>query len=85
MCTPPVGEQPARGPGGARCIGGVSSSLALVGNRRTCRLDRNGQSKGVMLAPWSSQGRTDGAIATAGRVPLRGTGADRSAVVTKAL
>jgi hypothetical protein len=24
-------------PGGARCIGGVSSSQALVWNRRTCR------------------------------------------------
>jgi hypothetical protein len=27
------------GPGGVRCIGGVSSLQALVRNRRTCRSD----------------------------------------------
>ena len=43
-------------PGGARCIGGVSSSLALAWNRRTCRLDTDGQSKWVLLAPWSREG-----------------------------
>ena len=34
-----AGERPACGLGGARCIGGVSSSQALVWNRRTCRPD----------------------------------------------
>ena len=40
---PSVGELPVCGPGGARCIGGVSSSQALAWNRRTCRPDRDGQ------------------------------------------
>ena len=40
---PSVGELPVCGPGGARCIGGVSSSQALAQNRRTCRPDRDGQ------------------------------------------
>src|ERR1022692_5185838 len=59
----PVGESetrelPARGPGGVRCKGGVSSLQALAWNRRICRLDTEGQSKWVMSAPWSSRGRT---------------------------
>ena len=37
--VPSAGERPACGPGGARCIGGVSSSQALAWNRRTCRPD----------------------------------------------
>ena len=49
---PSVGELPVCGPGGARCIGGVSSSQALAWNRRTCRPDRDGQ---VLLA---ARGRT---------------------------
>ena len=40
---PSVGELPVCGPGGARCIGGVSSSRALAWNRRTCRPDRDGR------------------------------------------
>ena len=40
---PSVGELAVCGPGGARCIGGVSSSQALAQNRRTCRCDRDGQ------------------------------------------
>ena len=40
---PSVGELPVCGPGGARCIGGVSSSQALAWNRRTCRPDRDGR------------------------------------------
>ena len=47
-----VGELPVCGPGGARCIGGVSSSQALAWNRRTCRPDRDGQ---ALLA---ARGRT---------------------------
>ena len=55
---PGARELPARGPGGVRCKGGVSSSQALAWNRRICRLDTDGQSKWVMSAPWSSRGRT---------------------------
>ena len=40
---PSVGELPVCGPGGVRCIGGVSSSQALAWNRRTCRPDRDGR------------------------------------------
>ena len=43
-------------PGGVRCKGGVSSSQALAWNRRTCRLDTDGQSKWVRSAPWSQEG-----------------------------
>jgi hypothetical protein len=53
---PVARKRPACGPGGARCIGGVSSSQALAWNRRTRRPDSGGQSKGVRLAPWSQEG-----------------------------
>jgi hypothetical protein len=56
--VPGTRELPARGPGGVRCIGGVSSSQALAWNRRICRLDMYDQSKRVQSAPWSSRGRT---------------------------
>jgi hypothetical protein len=78
-------EQPARGPGDARCIGGVSSSQALAWNRRTCRPDSDGQSKWVRSAPWSQEGGPQAANTASGRVPMRGTGADRLVVATKAL
>ena len=58
MGIPSAGELPARGPGGVRCIGGVSSSQAHIGNRRTCRLDTHDQVKWVQSALWSSRGRT---------------------------
>jgi hypothetical protein len=77
-------ELPACGPGGARCIGGVSSSQALAWNRRTCRPDSDGQSKWVWLAPWSREGGPQAAITASGRVPMRGTGADRLVVAMKA-
>ena len=80
-----AGERPACGPGDARCKGGVSSSQALAGNRRTCRLDTDGQSKWVKLAPWSQEGGPRPAETGRGRVPMRGTGADRLVLVTKAL
>ena len=70
-------ERPACGPGGVRCRGGVSSSQALAWNRRTCRPDTAGQSKWVMLAPWSREGGPRAADTASGRVPTRGTGADR--------
>jgi hypothetical protein len=47
--APSAGERPACGLGGARCIGGVSSSQALVRNRRTCRPDSDGR-EWVILA-----------------------------------
>ena len=53
--APSAGERPACGPGGARCIGGVSSSQALVWNRRTCRPDSAGR-KWVILAYGSREG-----------------------------
>jgi hypothetical protein len=48
--VPSAGERPACGPGGARCKGGVSSSQALAWNRRTCRLDTDGQGMGCLAA-----------------------------------
>jgi hypothetical protein len=78
-----AGERPACGPGGARCIGGVSSSQALVWNRRTCRPDSAGR-EWVILAYWSREGGPQAVVAVSGRVPMRGTGADRLVVATKA-
>ena len=52
--VPSAGERPACGLGGARCKGGVSSSQALAWNRRTCRLDTDGQGRWVLGA----RGRT---------------------------
>jgi hypothetical protein len=80
-----AGELPACGPGGVRCEGGVSSLQALAGNRRTCRLDTDGQSKWVRSAPWPQEGGLRPAETGRGRVPMRGTGTDRLVVVTKAL
>ena len=59
------------GPGGARCIGGVSSSQALAWNRRTCRPDRDGRRS------WPREGEPQAANTASARVPMRGTGADR--------
>ena len=63
----------------------MSSSQALAWNRRTCRLDTDGQSKWVKSAPWSQEGGPQGAETPRGRVPMRGTGADRLVVAMKAL
>jgi hypothetical protein len=82
---PSARERPAYCPGGARCIGGVSSSQALAWNRRTCRPDSDGQSKWVKSAPWSREGGPQAAATASGRVPMRGTGADRLVVAMKAL
>jgi hypothetical protein len=78
-----AGERPACGPGGARCIGGVSSSQALVWNRRTCRPDSDDR-KCVRFAPRSREGGPQAVMAVSGRVPMRGTGADRFVVAMKA-
>jgi hypothetical protein len=66
-----TGERPACGPGGVRCIGGVSSSQALVWNRRTCRPDSDGR-EWVRLAYWSREGEPQAVMAASGRVPMRG-------------
>ena len=76
---PSVGELPVCGPGGARCIGGVSSSQALAWNRRTCRPDRDGR------RCWPREGEPQAANTASGRVPMRGTGADRPVVAVRAL
>ena len=78
-----TGERPACGPGGVRCIGGVSSSQALVGNRRTCRSDSDGR-EWMRLAYRSREGEPQAVMAVSGRVPMRGTGADRFVVAMKA-
>jgi hypothetical protein len=82
--APSAGERPACGLGGARCIGGVSSSQALVWNRRTCRPDSDDR-KCVRFARWSREGGPQAVTAVSGRVPMRGTGADRFVVAMKAL
>ena len=63
--------RPACCPGGARCRGGVSSSQALAWNRRTCRLDTDGQANRVMFALWPPRGRT----ASGGHRKRQSTGA----------
>jgi hypothetical protein len=83
--VPSVRERPACCPGGARCIGGMSSSQALAWNRRTCRPDSGGQVRGVQVAHWSQEGDPQAANTVSGRVPMRGTGADRLVVAGKAL
>lgn len=83
--VPSARRPPVCCPGGARCKGGVSPLQAPVWNRRTCRLDTDGQSKGVRFAPWPREGELQAAETASGRVPMRGTGADRLVVAMKAL
>ena len=85
MCVPSAWGRPACRSGGVRCIGGVSSSQALAWNRRSCRLDTDGQLKWVSCAPWLREGGPQPAETGRGRVPMRGTVADRSVVVMKVL
>ena len=81
-----VRELPARGPGGVRCKGGVSSLQALVWNRRICRFDTYGRLCPVRFAPGVvERGEAQAAKATRVRVPMRGTEADPLVVATKAL
>src|ERR1039458_5101450 len=85
-CVPSAGELPACGPSGVRCKGGVSSSQALAWNRRTCRLDTNGQFQRTMCCPdVRSEGEPQVSSTTRGRVPMRDTGADRLIVAMRAL
>ena len=82
--VPQPGGIPARRPGGARCIGGVSSSQALAWNGRTCCLRTVVQSKWAMKAPRMREGDPQAANTARGRVP-GGAGADRPVVAMKAL
>ena len=82
---PSARKQPACSPGGARCEGGVSSSQALVRNRRTCRPDSDGQSKWALGAPWSQEGGPQPQDTGRGSVPMRGTGTGQLVVAVKAL
>ena len=82
---PSARKRPACSPGGVRCEGGVSSSQALVRNRRTCRPDSDGQSKWVKSAPWSQEGGPQSPESGRGRVPRRGTGTGRPVGAMKAL
>jgi hypothetical protein len=85
LCVSVARELPARGPGGARCIGGVSSSQALAGKGRTCRLDAGGQPPQADGLAGRREGGPQVADTTRGRVPMRGTGADRPVIAMKGL
>ncbi len=72
--------------GGIRCKGGVSSSWAWVGNRRTCRLDTGNQSEvQIPVLLGYQEGELQVANTTRGRVPMRGTGTGQPVVVMKVL
>ena len=83
--VPSARELPVCGPGGARCIGGVSPSWALAWKRRTCRLDTDDRHKWVKVAPRSREGGPQAVSTVRGRVPMRGTGAERPVLAMKAL
>jgi hypothetical protein len=83
--VPSAGGRPACCPGGARCRGGVSSSQALAGNRRTCRPDSDGQLRKASQPGWPREGEPQAARTASGRVPVRGTGTGRLVVVRKVL
>jgi hypothetical protein len=84
VSVPSARRRPACCLGGARCKGGVSSSQALAWNRRTCRLDTDGQSKRGKPR-WLREGGPQAADTASGRVPMRGTGTGRLVVATKVL
>jgi hypothetical protein len=76
---------PACCPGGARCRGGVSSSQALVRNRRTSRPDVVRAVQLGMEPPGRRKGGPQVATTARGRVPMRGTGTGQPVVAMKAL
>ena len=82
--VPQPGGIPARRPGGARCLGGVSSLQALAWNGRTLSPPDGNRSKWVSTAPRWREGDPQAARTARGRVP-GGTGADRPVVAMKAL
>jgi hypothetical protein len=65
------GSRPESCPGGIRHLGGAKPDQALVWNGRTCRSDAKGDAQAAKSA------RT--------RVPMRGTGTERSVVGMKVL
>lgn len=83
--VPSARELPVCGSGGARCIGGVSSSWALAWKWRTCRLDTDDRHEGVKVALRSREGGPQAVDTARGRVPMRGTGAERPVIVMKVL
>jgi len=83
--VPSARELPVCGSGGVRCIGGVSSSWALAWKWRTCRLDTDDQLQWVLSAHWSREGGPQTVNTVRGRVPMRGTGAERPVLAMKAL
>ena len=72
-----VWGEPADCPDGVRHVGGASLAWALARNVRTCRPDT------VPSAGWGREGVPQAAHTVRGRVPSRGTGADRLVVVMK--
>src|SRR4051794_20564606 len=69
---------PADCPDGVRHVGGASLTWALARNVRTCHPD-------IVVGPvgWRREGDLQAVNAVRGRVPSRGTGADRLVVVMK--
>ena len=85
VARPQPGGFPARRPGGARCRGGVSSSLALAWNRRTSRPDTARPFNWVDGPPAGERENPERRQPARGRVPMRGTGAGRLLVAMKVL
>lgn len=73
-----VWGEPVYCPDGVRHVGGASLAWALARNVRTCRPYTVAGRKG-----WWREGDPQVAHAARGRVPTRGTGADRLVLVMK--
>src|ERR1700750_190027 len=73
-----VWGEPADCPDGVRHIGGASLAWALARNVGTCRSDTASTPRG-----WAREGVPQADKTARGRVPMRGTGADRLVVVKK--
>ncbi len=73
-----VWGEPADCPDGTRHVDGASLALALAGNVGTCRPDTVTGPSG-----WSREGVLQADNTVRGRVPSRGTGADRLVVAMK--
>ena len=52
--------------------------------QENCRLDTGGQARPMTVSVWSREGGSQAVTTASCRVPMRGTGADRPVVVTKA-
>jgi hypothetical protein len=73
-----VWGEPVDCPDGVRHVGGASLAWALAWNVGTCRPDT-----GAGPVGWWREGDPQAVHAARGRVPMRGTGADRLVVVRK--